>query len=289
MNTWIKRQSEKITCTRRLFKARRGPEGESMREKVNGEAIEEAKDKKKSAAPSRVLTITGIVLCVILLPVLIINITLIVQGFGADKSKLPNIGGYFPLMVQSGSMSGTIEVGDLIIVHTADDAGNMKAEDIVTFWDGEPGGSLVTHRITKVTTDKNGLLAYRTQGDANPAEDTALLYPEKIVGTYVTRLPVLGNVAMFMQTIPGLIICVVLPLAVFIAYDVIRRRRIDKSSRKETAELLAELEELKKLKAEQESAKADNSGRTDSDEAEQESAKADNSGKTDSDEAVPPQ
>ncbi len=212
--------------------------------------------KEKSSAPSKVMTIVGIVLCVLLLPVLILNIMLIIQGFGADKSKLPNIGGYFPLMVQSGSMSGTIEVGDLIIVHTVDNADSMSVGDIVTYWDGEPGGSLVTHRIAQVTTDKDNKLVYRTKGDANPAEDTAFLYPDKIVGTYVTRFPGLGNVAMFMQTIPGLIVCVVLPLSIFIAYDIIRRRKIDKSSKKETAQLMAELEELKKLKAQQESNEA---------------------------------
>ena len=183
------------------------------------------------------------------------NLVLIIQGFTTDEETLPNIGGSFPLMVQSGSMSGTIEVGDLIIVHTPDESTELKKDDIVTFWDNEPGGVLVTHRIVEVTADDDGKLAYRTKGDANNAADAELVYPDDIVGTYQFRIPYLGNVALFMQTIPGLIVCVVLPLALFIVYDVIRRRRIDKSEKEETAALLAELEKLKSEKAAIESSK----------------------------------
>lgn len=204
------------------------------------------RNKKKTSG--RVTTIAGIVICVLLSPVLILNIILIAQGFGGDKSRLPDICGLFPLMVRSGSMSGSIETGDLLIVHTVDSPEKMSKGDIVTYWDGEPGGALVTHRIISVTSDKDNKLVYRTKGDANPTEDTAYLYPEKIVGSYVARIPFLGNVAMFMQTIPGIIVCVVLPLSAFVVYDIIKRRRTEKNNRKETAVLMAELEELKKLR-----------------------------------------
>ena len=54
---------------------------------------------------------------------------------------------------------------------------------------------------------------------------------------------------MFMQTTAGLIICVILPLILFVGYDVIRRRRFEKANQADTAALLAELEELKAQKA----------------------------------------
>ena len=206
----------------------------------------------KKQKGNKVLTIIGIVLCVLLLPILIINIILIVQGFDSNKSNLPNIGGYFPLMVQSGSMEPTICEGDLIFVHLIDSTDDLKVDDIITYWDNEPGGTLVTHRIAEITKDKDNKLVYRTKGDGNPIEDSRYLYPDKVVGVYVNRFAGLGRVAMFMQTIPGLIVCVVLPLLIFVVYDVIRRRRIAKSTTDETAALMAELEELKKQKAQSE-------------------------------------
>lgn len=209
--------------------------------------------KKKSS--SKLLSVLGIIACIILTPILALNIFLLVQGFTASSETLPNVGGYFPLMVQSGSMSGTIEVGDLIICLTPEDAQKLQVGDIITYWDGAPGGTLVTHRIVDVTKDDKGALVYQTKGDANNTVDSAVLYPEKIVGIYSLRIPYLGDVALFMQTIPGLIVCVVLPLALFIIYDMVRRRRIGKKAKAETDELLAELERLKKENASASNAK----------------------------------
>ena len=114
--------------------------------------------RKKRPIYAKVFTVLGIALCIILLPILILNIFMIISGMSGDKNTLPNVGGYSPLIVQSGSMSGTIEEGDLIIVHSADDAAkkDMKKDDIVTFRDKDEGGSLVTHRIKGQETDKNG-------------------------------------------------------------------------------------------------------------------------------------
>lgn len=51
--------------------------------------------------------------------------------------------------------------------------------------------------------------------------------------------------AMFMQSTQGLIVCVVVPVALLLAYDIIRRRAYDKQSQAETDALKAELEQLK--------------------------------------------
>ena len=54
---------------------------------------------------------------------------------------------------------------------------------------------------------------------------------------------------MFMQTTTGLIICVVLPIILLVAYDVIRRRIYEKNKKADTDALLAELEALRAEKA----------------------------------------
>ena len=203
-----------------------------------------AENEKNSSGGA--LSFFGVIACIILVPVLILNVCLIVQGVANEKSDVPNIGGYFPLMVKSGSMSGYIEVGDLIICQKVLDADSLKKGDVITFWDGKPGGTLVTHRIYEVTEDDEGVFAYKTKGDANNAIDANYVYPENIIGLYQTRIPHLGDVALFMQTIPGLIVCVIVPLALFVIYDAVRRRRINAESKKEADLLRAELERLKK-------------------------------------------
>lgn len=215
----------------------------------------ETESRQSRSTSDKVLSVCGIIACIILVPILTINLILIIQGFTQDSSTLPNIAGYFPLMVRSGSMSSAIEEGDLIIVHTVGKDDVLQVGDIVTYWDSEPGSTLITHRIIAVTEDDKGQLAYRTRGDANNATDYDLLYPDKVVGIFSARIPYLGNVALFMQTIPGVIVCVVLPLALFVIYDVIRRRRIESKNRQEADALMAELEQLKQEQAESTGAK----------------------------------
>ena len=62
---------------------------------------------------------------------------------------------------------------------------------------------------------------------------------------------------MFMQTTAGLVVCVVLPLILLVAYDFIRRRRFETQNQQDTAALLAELQELKAQNAAKETMSSD--------------------------------
>lgn len=194
----------------------------------------------------KLLTVIGTVLCLILLPVLIINCILIVKSY--ISQEVPDVGGYLPLIVLTDSMYPVIESGDLIICHTAEPE-EIQVGDVIAFFDPAGNGStIVTHRVTEVTED-----GWRTKGDNNNAEDRLTVRHHDLVARYNgTRIAGAGNVALFMQTTPGLVVCVVLPLLVLVGYDAIRRRRYEEASKKDTDQLLAELEELRRLKAEKE-------------------------------------
>jgi signal peptidase len=74
---------------------------------------------------------------------------------------------------------------------------------------------------------------------------------ESVVGLYQGRIAGAGNVALFMQTSTGLIVCVVMPLLLLVGYDLIRRRMVERAQQKDRAALLAELEQLRRENAEQ--------------------------------------
>ena len=59
-----------------------------------------------------------------------------------------------------------------------------------------------------------------------------------------------------MQKPAGLIICVIVPILIFVGYDVIRRKLHEKGSNDEVEALKAELEALKEAKAKAEAEKA---------------------------------
>ena len=221
--------------------------------RIMNEVTPMEKKKQSGGLWHNVLTVIGTLLCVILLPILVINITLIVKSYTSDE--VPDVGGYLPLIVLTDSMYPEIESGDLLICHT-EEPQNIRTGDVIAFFDPAGNGTtIVTHRVVEVT-EQDGELAWRTKGDNNNTEDRLLVTQDKLVAVYEgTRIAGAGNVALFMQTTPGLLVCVVLPMVVLVGYDMIRRRIYEKASKQDTDQLLAELEELRKLKAEKESQK----------------------------------
>ena len=192
----------------------------------------------------RIFTVVGAILCVILIPILIINCTLIVKSY-TNKDQVPSVGGMFPMIILTDSMDPVFSSGDLIVCQTID-AEDVKEGDIICFYDPAGNGTTtVTHRVTKVTTDENGALAWETKGDANNTEDSMLVPEKNLVGIYQRHFAGVGNVAMFIQTTQGLILCVICPIILLVAYDVIRRRIYEKSRKKDTDALMAELEALR--------------------------------------------
>ena len=208
-------------------------------------STKEAKDnEEKVSVGHRILTVIGAVLCVILIPILVLNCTLILKSY-TNKDQVPSIGGIFPMIILTDSMEPEFSSGDLIVCHTID-AEKIQEGDIICFYDPAGNGTTtVTHRVTKVTTDENGNIAWETKGDANNTEDAQLVPAENLVGIYKTHISGMGSVAMFMQTTQGLIICVICPIILLVAYDIIRRRMYEKSKKKDTDALMAELEELR--------------------------------------------
>lgn len=209
------------------------------------------KQQEKTTTTHKLMTILGSIMCVILIPILAINITLIVKSY-TNQEEVPSIGGYFPLIVLTDSMQPEIDGGDLIICHTIE-ADDVKDGDVIAFFDPAGNGtSIVTHRVTDVVKD-GGSVSFKTKGDANNAEDRMLVEEDDLVGIYQSRIKGAGNIAMFMQSTTGLIICVVLPIILLVGYDLMRRKSYEKKQHADTDALLAELEALRAEKARKDS------------------------------------
>ena len=212
--------------------------------------MSQTKQNKSGDAKQKFLTILGTVLCVILLPIMIINLTLIAKSY-INEDEVPSVGGVFPMIVLTDSMYPVIESGDLILCHTLE-AEEVKVGDVITFYDPMGNGtSVVTHRVMEIS-EKDGRPQFVTKGDNNNVEDQVPVDAEDLIGIYQKRIPKAGNVAMFMQTTPGLILCVVCPIILLVGYDMLRRKKYEKTKQQDTDALLAELEALRALKAEKE-------------------------------------
>ena len=211
------------------------------------------KEQDRAAKLNKTLTIVGIIMCVILVPILIVNCTLIVKSL-INKDEVPDFGGTVPLIVLSDSMNPEIKTGDLIICKKVD-VEDVEIGDVISFYDPAGNGStVVTHKVIDIINE-DGKISFKTKGVNNNTEDKHPVPAEKLIAEYTgIRIPGAGNLAIFMQSTTGLIVCVILPIILFVGYDVIRRRMYEKNKGDDMAVLMAELEALKAEKAKAEEA-----------------------------------
>lgn len=206
----------------------------------------ESESKKKPGTSQRVLSVIGGIVCVLLGFLLICNLTIIVKGT-LFPEKPPSVLGVTPFVVKSGSMSGSreghIEVGDLIFVGPASPE-ELKEGDVIAYMEGK---IVVTHRIIGIQSDEDGSLLFETQGDANNSPDTEPVKQENIVGIYKTRIPKVGDFALFLQTPLGMLVFIGIPVIGFIIYDIIRRQYYSDKERKQASEMQEELERLRAI------------------------------------------
>ncbi len=92
-----------------------------------------------------------------------------------------SLAGWTPVVITSGSMTPTLDVGDVVLV--ADDT-SIGQRDIIVF---ERGDELVAHRVFAVEYER-----YVTKGDANPAPDLDRAHPDDIVGSGRLVVPMIG-------------------------------------------------------------------------------------------------
>lgn len=195
--------------------------------------------KEKNGLLQKIVGAVGIALCVVFVPLLLINVTLIVKSY-TSPDKVPDFLGYKPFIVLSGSMEPSIMTGDMVFVKETD-PDSLKVGDVIAY---KSGSAVVTHRIVEVKSE-NGETRYVTQGDANNAADQGLVKPADVEGIYQRRIAGAGNLAMFMQTTTGMILFVVCPLVLFVLWDVIRRQLESRKEMSRTKELEMELERLR--------------------------------------------
>lgn len=219
-----------------------------------GEMQEEAKEKKKRTKGDIASLVILIVLAVILVPIFAINLTLVIKG-SIDPDVPPDVFGVAPMAVTTGSMDGdeadSFAEGALIFVRILDEEEKQALQegDIVTF---RTNGAYVTHRIVTVNTVDGAVVSVTTKGDANSANDGAILL-ENVVGLCTGSVAGMGSFAMFLQTPVGIVVVIGIPVLLYIAYDVTRitliNRRIKAAEAAKQAEKESEKdEEIRRLR-----------------------------------------
>ena len=142
---------------------------------------------------------------------------------------VPVMGNKVILNVVSGSMEPTIKKGDLIAgkVLTLEEKQALQTGEIITFFadiNGDGTKEINTHRIVEVNGAGSDT-TFRTKGDNNELKDGYVIRLDDIISTWHegdTQIKGLGSVLGFLQSRVGFLCIVVIPLALFFIYEVVR-------------------------------------------------------------------
>ena len=145
--------------------------------------------------------------------------------------------GYSAFEVSTGSMSGTMEIGDAILVKLIDQNETVNKDEIVVY---SQGTALVTHRIVEVNGNQ-----IVTKGDANNTNDTPI-QRNQIVGKVIKVIP---NFRMWKEIIltPKVLIpasVALLLLWVFFSYDKVKVEVVVKEEPTKTKKKHTKQEEI---------------------------------------------
>lgn len=131
--------------------------------------------------------------------------------------------------VLTGSMEPAYPTGSVIYVKEVDPA-ELEPGDVITYMLSE--NTVATHRIVEVIPDEDGVLRFRTKGDANEVADTNPVLEANVLGTPVYSIPYLGRLASYIQTPSGTLRTV--SVAAFIGLLVILPELLSKNKRNDS-------------------------------------------------------
>ena len=159
---------------------------------------------------------------VILLLVFLFGYNIYVSAARASGQALPKLFGWCSAVIISGSMSGTIEIDDLVVAREQE---SYQVNDVVLFRDAE--GTTTCHRI--VGKEAEGFI---TKGDANNASDWRPVPEGNVYAKVKLVLPRVGFFYHAVRTPLGLIVMMTSVVAlILLPYFLARRedRREEKT------------------------------------------------------------
>lgn len=137
-------------------------------------------NNKAKKVINKISTIILNILLVIVSILIIIGLYYLVQ-IKVLNNSYANIFGYTFFEVATGSMSNTIEIGDVVIVKITKE---VQENEIIVY---SEDNNFITHRL--ITKDENG--KFITKGDANNSEDKPI-EETQILGKVIYIIPKIG-------------------------------------------------------------------------------------------------
>lgn len=136
----------------------------------------------------------------------------ILSFFIIPQFNLPGV--YKLFLVQSGSMSPTIDTGDVVVVQPSK---HFYQNDIITF---SGPNFTTTHRLVNIDGQD-----FTTKGDANQVSDQEKINQNQVIGKVNYIIPKIGYLIMFVKTLPGLITLIIIPSTIIVWQELLKIKK----------------------------------------------------------------
>jgi len=178
---------------------------------------------KRRKRQIKIKKIVAMILYIILIPIMIYNISLIIQSL-YNPNKTPSFLGIKTYVIISGSMEPKINIGDIVIAkNIKNEEEEINVGDIIAFRKGE---SVITHRIVKIEKDENGILRITTKGDNNNTNDSESILINNIEGKIINVIPKIGTFILIFQK-KIIIIIIIIMCYIYISHsDNVKKRKM---------------------------------------------------------------
>ena len=143
---------------------------------------------------------------------------------------------------ENAHMDVHFNAGDIIITKNVKNPYALKEGEIISFIseNTDTYGKTITHMIESVVYDDRGEISYKTMGTNTMEVDEAQVLPEFVLGTYAGKIPYLGTFFNYTKTVPGYILCILIPFVLLILYNVVNFARLFKRYKDEQKAVLAQ-------------------------------------------------
>ncbi len=169
---------------------------------------------------------------------------------GENNGK--EIFGHKILIVNSNSMSKSaisenenifFNAGDVIVISKIKNPNDLKVGDVISFlsYNSESMGKTVSHKIRDIKYSSTGeVTGFITYGINTGVNDVVEVKPEHLVGKYVFKIPVIGNLFSALKTPRGFYLSILIPgvsLIIFFSIkigEVLGKKEFEKLHQKES-------------------------------------------------------
>lgn len=170
-----------------------------------------------------------------------------------------SIFGFRAYVCMSDSMKATdFGAGDLVVVKSVEPSTLVK-DDIIAYVSSEEEsqGKTITHKIRNVKKVPGAESTFVTYGTTTGMNDEEEVTYSQVVGKYVFYIPVVGHIFLFLQTVPGFLLCVFLPLMILFVLRLYRSIKLQKEYMQARKNGEIEVKELDSIEGGEENEKAE--------------------------------